>query len=268
MTSNIPGRQAVWIVSAAAVILMFFHTHHLQAETDAALPLEKVDDKAAVMYDLAENGDFEEAKAVHSWIAGRLPEVSFDDYDMNTAQLTALLRSFDSAGEALVDADMKEAKRVQFILAFRLSVDAAVTTSNPIWKEYARTLSERLEPLKENLKQGNTQDAEQLFHEWQAGFEIIRSAMYTSEKEQDYMPLVSYIRYLDSLNWEDNEEIPRIETLQRFMTDVIEKHKNDGADPSLWAVIFSIGSILFASLTYTGWKKYKGEKQHDRMRDK
>ncbi|SFP42375.1 sporulation protein YpjB [Salibacterium halotolerans] len=268
MTSIITGRRAACIISAAAVILMFFHTHHLQAETDDILPLEKVDDKAAAMHDLAVNGEFEEAKAVHSWIAGRLPEVSFNDYDMNTAQLTALLRAFDRAGTALVDADMDEAERVRFILAFRLAVDAAVHSKNPIWKDYARSLSERLETLKENLQKGNTQDAEQLFHEWQTGFEIIRPAMYTSEMEEDYMPLVSYIRYLDGENWAHSGQVPRIETLQQYITDVVENHRKDGADPSLWAVILSIGSILFASLTYTGWKKYKGEKEHDRMRDK
>ncbi|MGY4690090.1 sporulation protein YpjB [Salibacterium sp. K-3] len=266
MTSTITGKRAAWILCAAAV-LIFFHTEPLKAETDPPPTMEMVDDKAASMYEMAENGQFEEAKQIHAWIAGRLPAISFDDYQLNTAQLTAFLRSFDRAGGALVDVDMEETERVRRILAFRLAADASIRSTNPIWKEHARTLAGRLDRIKEYLEKGETKKAEQLFHEWQRQFEIIRPAMYTGEQEENYMPFVSYIRFMDRQNWSDDGQVSRVETLYDYFLKVLGDHKESAVDPSLWAVIFSIGSAVFVSLTYTGWKKYKGEKERHQMRD-
>lgn len=35
----------------------------------------------------------------------------------------------------------------------------------------------------------------------------------------------------------------------------------DEADPSLWWVIISTGSIIIATLSYVGWRKYNGDKE-------
>ena len=35
----------------------------------------------------------------------------------------------------------------------------------------------------------------------------------------------------------------------------------DEADPSLWWVIISTGSIIILTLSYVGWRKYQGEKE-------
>jgi sporulation protein YpjB len=43
----------------------------------------------------------------------------------------------------------------------------------------------------------------------------------------------------------------------------------DQADPSLWWVIISTGSIIIMTLSYVGWRKYKGDKdiQKDQRRE-
>lgn len=45
--------------------------------------------------------------------------------------------------------------------------------------------------------------------------------------------------------------------------------EDDEADPSLWWVIISTGSIIIMTLSYVGWRKYQGDKElrKNRSRD-
>jgi len=62
------------------------------------------------------------------------------------------------------------------------------------------------------------------------------------------------------------KELDGLETdLKKLFTDMDE----DQVDPSLWWVIISTGSIIIMTLSYVGWRKYKGDKdiQQDHSRE-
>jgi sporulation protein YpjB len=62
------------------------------------------------------------------------------------------------------------------------------------------------------------------------------------------------------------KELEGLETdLKKLFSDMDE----DQTDPSLWWVIISTGSIIIMTLSYVGWRKYKGDKdiQKDQRRE-
>ena len=52
-----------------------------------------------------------------------------------------------------------------------------------------------------------------------------------------------------------------LDALQYDLKTIFENMEEDEADPSLWWVIISTGSIIILTLSYVGWKKYKGDKE-------
>ncbi|RSL33445.1 hypothetical protein D7Z54_10795 [Salibacterium salarium] len=240
----------------------------IAAENDSdEISMHTVDEKAKLMHDMALNSQYDEAKKIHNWLVERFPEVSFDDYNMNTHQLSELFRSFDRAGEAVTRAELDERTRLQYIVAFRLAVDATISEDNPLWKKSGERLLLMLEDIDQKVQNGEKEEAIQAFREWQYQFEIIRPAMYTGMREQVYLPLISYIRHLGNEDWIENNGQQSLEKLHALFQDVMNNEETSNVDPSLWSLILSIGSVLFVSLTYAGWKKYKGEKERHQMRD-
>ncbi|MFZ4452297.1 sporulation protein YpjB [Salibacterium aidingense] len=266
ITSNIKGRRSVLIICVAAALFLI-HIGQTMAEDDDTISMETVNDKAKTMHDLVLNGEYEEAKRIHGWLVRRFPAVSFDDYNLTTRQLTEIFRAFDRAGEAVTNVDMDERQRVQYIFSFRLAVDASISEKHPLWKKSGEQLLLLLDEIKQTLEQEDEQQARQLFYHWQKEFEVIRPALYTGKEEEEYMPLVSYVRYMEKEGWDKSDKISEVEKLKEHLQQAMGKTQNSAADPSLWTIILSIGSVLFVSLTYTGWKKYKGEKERHQMRD-
>jgi sporulation protein YpjB len=49
--------------------------------------------------------------------------------------------------------------------------------------------------------------------------------------------------------------------MEEELQNLFDRIKDDEADPSLLWVMISTGSIILLSLSYTGWRKFKGEKE-------
>jgi sporulation protein YpjB len=52
-----------------------------------------------------------------------------------------------------------------------------------------------------------------------------------------------------------------LEGLEMDLKNLFDNMDEDEADPSLWWVIISTGSIIILTLSYVGWRKYQGEKE-------
>jgi sporulation protein YpjB len=59
-----------------------------------------------------------------------------------------------------------------------------------------------------------------------------------------------------------------LEGLEMDLKNLFENMDEDEADPSLWWVIISTGSIIILTLSYVGWRKYQGEKDMRKNRSR
>ncbi|MDQ0299420.1 sporulation protein YpjB [Salibacterium salarium] len=259
--------KKVFFLSFLLFTLFFGNVGQTIAEENKDVSMQTVEEKAKLMHEMALNNQYEEAKQIHSWLVVRFPSVSFDEYNMDTYQLSELFRSFDRAGEAVTRAGLDERTRLQYITAFRLAVDASISEDHPLWKKSGERLILLLDDINKQIENGNTDEAVQAFREWRHQFETIRPAMYTGMKEEEILPLTSYIQHLDNEEWIETDGQDNLKKLKELFQKALSNEERSNVDPSLWAVILSIGGVLFVSLTYAGWKKYKGEKERHQMRD-
>ena len=66
----------------------------------------------------------------------------------------------------------------------------------------------------------------------------------------------------------DQQAQLELDALQYDLKNIFENMEEDEADPSLWWVIISTGSIIILTLSYVGWKKYKGDKEAKKSPEK
>ncbi len=59
----------------------------------------------------------------------------------------------------------------------------------------------------------------------------------------------------------DNDARQELLVLETDLQTIFDGLSEDEADPSLWWVIISTGSIIILTLSYVGWRKYKGERE-------
>ncbi len=268
-----PFRQAItylfrWIsIMLLIVLFVVIAPKSMDSETKEDVSFETWYEKVKTMYTLVEQGKYEEGKKIYHWLDLHLPALSFSTYEMNTNQMKHFLYSFERAGEALTSVTLSDEKRQSYMYSFYLSTDAILSKNNPLWKNVAKQSLPLLEEAKSLIERGEKEKARVSYQEWQHTFEQIRPAMMTGEPESRYMPLISYLEYMErESSWLEREESEDVVKLLSHVQHLIEPARAT-VDPSFWIVLFSIGTTIMIALTYTGWRKYRGDKTKERLRE-
>jgi sporulation protein YpjB len=66
----------------------------------------------------------------------------------------------------------------------------------------------------------------------------------------------------------ETSRVKQLAIMEEELKALFERVKEDEADPSLLWVIISTGSVILLSLSYSGWRKYRGEKEKAAKREK
>ncbi|SFE34300.1 sporulation protein YpjB [Alteribacillus iranensis] len=256
------------VLVCGGLVFMLGLGQTIAEETSETTKLNTVAEKAKVLEQLIKDGEYEEAKQIYNWMKEQWPTVNFEAHQLNVHQMAELLRAFERTSESVTSVDAAQHIRLRYATSFRLALDAAISEHHPLWKKYAEHSLTILDKVEDHLMQGQKEAALQAYQEWRRQFEVIRSAVYIGE-EEGYAPFASYLSYLDNHSkWIEKEDPQDIKELRKKVTQLINgDYEKSNVDPSLWLVIITIGSVIVSSLTYTGWKKYKGEKSRQQLRD-
>jgi sporulation protein YpjB len=106
------------------------------------------------------------------------------------------------------------------------------------------------------------------FHENFNSFLVLYDMVYPSIKidipATRVQALDARINFIDEYRPQVLEQATSQKELQALESDlrsIFDDMTEDEADPSLWWVIISTGSIIIMTLSYVGWKKYRGDKE-------
>jgi sporulation protein YpjB len=80
---------------------------------------------------------------------------------------------------------------------------------------------------------------------------------------------IDFINEYQSQVVSDAKSQQELYALDTDLKNLFANMEDDEADPSLWWVIISTGSIIIMTLSYVGWRKYQGDKElrKNRSRD-
>jgi sporulation protein YpjB len=118
--------------------------------------------------------------------------------------------------------------------------------------------------VKTAAESGNSKQYHMELNMFLAKYNIIQPSIKLDIPVDQAQALDARISYLDHYRQqvlESTEAMAELSTLQTDLEHLFENKKEDEADPSLWWVIISTGSIIVSTLSYVGWRKYRGQEE-------
>jgi len=187
-------------------------------------------------------------------------------------ELRIVMTSHDEAVEAAVSTNMNYEERMNKLTKFRLVIDAIATSHQPLWIEMEDQIMSAFNQAKEAAINGDTAKFHSSFNNFLSLYNVIYPSMKIDVPIENIQKLDTRINYIDEYraqvvnNVKSQQELDRLEL---DLKNLFENLDEDEADPSIWWVIISTGSIIIMTLSYVGWRKYLGEKslKKDRSRD-
>ncbi|WP_462412505.1 sporulation protein YpjB [Neobacillus sp. Marseille-QA0830] len=251
-------------------IFSFLLPMSVTAETQS--PMDKLDDISDEALQMVKFHRYEDAKKMLDYFSDQFESISVSVQPLTMDEVRIINSSRDEAMEAAVSPDMRHEERINKLTKFRLVMDAIATSNQPLWAEMEDPVMNSFHKVKEAAVNGNSADFHSSFNSFLSLYNVIYPSMKIDVPAENIQRLDARIKFIDEYrsqiikDTKGQQELDKLDAdLRKLFADI----EDDEADPSLWWVIISTGSIIIMTLSYVGWRKYQGEKdlKKDRSRE-
>lgn len=259
------------IITVLLFFILFgiYSTNGQAATNDNSLIF--LDNMADEALQLAKAERYEETKALIENFDSILNSGLNIQFVIAMDELRVLEMSYQEVTKILEKDEFTKDELVNSVLKFRLVVDAISTDYEPLWVEMESQVLTAFQSAKNAaLKQDRT-----LFNSELNSFLSLYNIIYPSlsldlgfEKIQKVDTQIQYISQYTDKVISTSKGIAEIETLGDNLQSLFEQTEEDEAEPGLWWVIISTWGIIISTLSYVGYRKYKGEKEAKRNYEK
>ncbi|MCA1054624.1 sporulation protein YpjB [Rossellomorea aquimaris] len=243
------------------IVIILFSAPTLYLADHAPSPVNELDDIADQALQLTKAGRFEEAKHVLNYFSEEFTKQSMHQ-SFSMDELRILTISHNLALETINQASADIGQKVNSVTRFRLVMDALSSHYQPLWVEMEDPIMESFNEVRTAAENGNREQYHTELNLFLAKYNIIQPSIKLDVPVDQAQALDARISYLDHYRQkvlESTEVMAELTTLQTDLEQLFQHKKEDEADPSLWWVIISTGSIIVSTLSYVGWRKYKGQ---------
>ncbi|WP_066366440.1 sporulation protein YpjB [Neobacillus fumarioli] len=257
-----------WFLLFAIIIILT--PFSVSAEQQS--PMEKLDDISDEALQMVKFHRYDDAKKLLDYFSAQFQNVSGKEKPLTLDEVRIVNTTHDEAVEATVSPDMKYEERINKLTQFRLVIDALSTSHQHLWLEMEDPILNAIHKAKEAVAKGDISKFHSSFNQFLSLYNVIYPSMKIDVPAENIQRLDARINFIDEYRTqmvnspENKQELDKLDTdLKNLFADM----EDDQADPSIWWVIISTGSIIIATLSYVGWRKYQGEKdmKKDRSRD-
>ncbi len=253
-------RSTFWI---AAVICILFIPYSILAAEEPS-PIDQLSHLSDEALQLTKSKRYEDARKILDTFSDKFSTAAIKEHSFSMDEVRIVTITHNEAVEAMSNAEMDPDERINRVTKLRLVIDAISSTKEPLWTSLKEPIFEVYYAAKEAALNGE----EEMFNENLDSFLSLYDMIYPSMKidvpVERIQELDTRVKYIDEyrvhvlMKQKASQEFFALETnLQTIFEGVIE----DEADPSLWWVIISTGSIIVLTLSYVGWRKFKGERE-------
>lgn len=253
-------RSKLWI---AALICFLFIPFPIVVAYNSS-PIDQLSHMSDEALQLTKSQRYDDAKKILDTFSDKFSTAALMEQSFTMDEVRIITIAHNEAVEAMTNSDMDFDDRINKVTKFRLVIDALSSTKEPLWTQMRDPILEVFNSAKEAALNGQ----EAVFYDNLDSFLSLYDMIYPSMKIdvplERIQKLDTRVRYVDEYRREivteknAAQELFALETdLQTIFDDVLE----DEADPSLWWVIISTGSIIVLTLSYVGWRKFKGERE-------
>lgn len=179
-------------------------------------------------------------------------------------ELRIITVSHDEAVEAVGNGEIGHAERMNRVTKFRLVIDAIASNHQPLWTEMEDSIMTVFNDMKTAAYEGDNDQFHSNLNSFLALYNVIYPSMkidINPERIQKVDAKVSFIDQYRPQVLQEASSQEELEALESDLQNIFDDMTEDEADPSLWWVMISTGSIIILTLSYVGWRKYKGDNE-------
>ncbi|WP_253701300.1 sporulation protein YpjB [Bacillus sp. FJAT-29814] len=242
---------------------MIFLLIPISVNAQTQSPIERLDDISDEALQMVKFHRYEDAKKLLDYFSNQFKTVTGTERKLTLDEVRIITTSHDEAMEAAVSPDMKHEERINKLTKFRLVIDAITTSHQPLWTEMEDQIMMAFHQAKEAAVNGDSAHFHSNFNTFLSLYNVIYPSMKIDVPVENIQRLDARIKFIDEYRSQvltDLEGQQELDNLDQDLKNLFSNIEDDEADPSLWWVIISTGSIIIATLSYVGWRKYKGEK--------
>ncbi|WP_042355281.1 sporulation protein YpjB [Bacillus rubiinfantis] len=247
-----------------SLLAILFLLTPISVRAEGQTPLEKLDDISDEALQMVKFHRYEDARKLLDYFSDQLTNVSGKTQPLSMDQVRIIHTSHDEAMEAAVSPNMNHEERISRLTKFRLVIDAIVTSHQPLWTEMENQVMTAFNSAKIAAAKGDTSSFHSNFNTFLSLYNMIYPSMKIDVSAENIQRLDARIKFIDEYRLQvinDKESQQELEKLDADLSHLFANMEDDEADPSLWWVIISTGSIIIMTLSYVGWRKYQGEKE-------
>nr|WP_213145309.1 sporulation protein YpjB [Neobacillus citreus] len=235
-------------------------------------PMERLDDISDEALQMVKFHRYDDARKLLDYFSDQFKGVTVTGQPLTMDEVRIINTSHDEAMEAAVSPDMKHEERINKLTKFRLVMDAIATSHQPLWTEMEGPIMTAFHQAREAAVNGNSANFHASFNTFLSLYNVIYPSMKIDVPVENIQRLDARIKFIDEYRSQvltDSQGRVELDKLDTDLQNLFANIEDDEADPSLWWVIISTGSIIIATLSYVGWRKYQGEKdvRKDRSRE-
>ena len=248
--------------------LLFPYTVFAAKETSPIDQLNYLSDEAL---QLTKSHRYEDAKKILDTFSDKFSNVSVKDQTFTMDELRIVTIAHNEAVEATSNASMDPDERINRVTKFRLVIDAISSTKQPLWTEMEEPMLTVFSQVKAAALNGENEVFHEKLNSFLALYEMVYPSMKIDVSSERIQKLDTRINFVDQYRVEiltDNDARQELLVLETELQTIFDGLTEDEADPSLWWVIISTGSIIILTLSYVGWRKYRGEQEKSKNRSR
>jgi sporulation protein YpjB len=230
--------------------------------------LNKLSDTAL---QLSKENRFEESLQLVEYFQREFEKTLKDDGSISAKDIRTISASQQTAAKMLQETGITPDEKVRALIQLRLVVDAAASEHQPLWSSMEEPVMSAFSQVKGDVKMGDHQSFQQNWDEFVSLYETVYPSMMMDIDSEQLKRMDAHRSVVEDAIFTQipvESQVNQLALMEEELQNLFNRVKEDDADPSLLWVMISTGSIIFLSLSYTGWRKYRGEKDKvNRERD-
>lgn len=213
-------------------------------------------------------GRYEEANELLNYFSEQFLQIRAADYHLTMRELQVITTTFEEVREATVNISMAGKERIKRGTKLRLLVDVYDESIEPLWKKTKETVITPLKKMEMAIEEDNIQQFRDELSNFIEQYEMVRPAWSVGLPIVTYQQADAQVQYLLQIQRNPvskKELLAHLFLMEKHFTNIYEGVEDDTSDPQVIWVILTIGGAIVLALSYTAWKKYRAEKQQEKI---
>jgi len=234
----------------------------LAAYAETTSPVEQLDEISDEALQMAKLHRYDDANRILKHFSEEFLTVTGNGRPFSMDELRIITVAHEEAIEAMANAEMGDNERMNKVTKFRLAIDAIASTHQPLWTEMEGPIMTVFNDVKTAASEGNNDQFHSNLNSFLSLYNVIYPSMKIDINPETIQKIDAKVSFIDQYRPQILSEASSQEELEALESDlqtIFDEMTEDEADPSLWWVMISTGSIIILTLSYVGWRKYKGD---------